>query len=386
MPRSRRGRGYRGPGVTLASAALLLLDFGVGVATPRYALRVGQSCILCHQDPSGGGQRSAYATAYLVPERLARPRPEGAPRVNPQITPEVLLGADLRTFWLDREDRDDHNNFVQMQGSVYLSLQPDPRLLGYVHEEFGQGAASAPEVFALAWLAPGQIWAKAGRFVPAFGWRPADHRTFTRTSFVIFPENPPQSDTGLELGARRGPFELQLSMTNGEFASPFELNDELAFWARGAALRSLGPVNAAAGASYAQHRGTGLHRWTGGPFAGAAYGRLAWWGELDWTHTVRPDPAGGPPLDVRTGITASHELAVRLVQGVDLVATWDFHDPDVRTASGAGRRVGLGIDALLWPFLEVRAKDNRFTRDPGPDAPALPDGVNQAELEIHFLY
>lgn len=369
-----------------AAAALLALAAAPALATPRYALRVGQSCVLCHQNPSGGGERSAYATAYLVPERLAMAREDAPAPPDPQIHEALLLGADLRTFWLDREDADARNNFVQMQGAVYLSLQPDPRILAYVHQEFGQGPAHAPEAFVLGWLVPGAVWAKAGRFVPAFGWRPADHRTFTRTDFVFLPENPPQSDTGLELGARRGPLELQLALTNGEFASAFERNDELAFVARGAILRTVGPGSVAAGASYAQHRGVDLHRWAGGPFAGASWGRLTWWGEADWLHSARPDPAGGPALAVRTGVTMSHELSVQVVRGVDVVATWDLHDPDVRIASGAGRRLGLGIDAMPYPFLQLRAKVNAFDVRNGPDAPAIPDGVRQMEAEVHFFY
>lgn len=364
-----------------AAAAPLPAD-----AVPRYALKVGQSCILCHQSPSGGGQRSAYASAYLVPERLAMAR-DAPPAPDRQLTDEILIGADLRTFWLDAEDADARNNFVQMQGAVYLTLQPDPRFLAYVHQEFGQGGAFAPEIFALAWLSPGTVWAKAGRFVPAFGWRPADHRTFTRTDFVFLPENPPQSDTGIEVGARRGPFELQLALTNGEFASAFERNDELLFTARGAALRAVGPANVAAGASYAQHRGEDVHRWAGGPFAGASLGPITWWGEADWLHAARPDPAGGPALSVATSFTLSQELAVQLVRGLDAVATWDLHDPDVRLASGAGHRVGLGVDAMPYPFLRLRAKLNRFEQVDGPAAPArIPDGVNRFEAEIHFFY
>jgi hypothetical protein len=273
-----------------------------------------------------------------------------------------------------------------MQGSIYATLQLDERFSAYIHEELGQGSASAYEVFGMGWLVPGTAWVKVGRFVPAFGWRPADHRSFTRRNFVILPENPPQSDTGVELGARRGPFEAQVALVNGEFGSAFELNDELAFFGRGLMQRQVGPAHLAAGGSYAQHRGLDRHRWAGGPFFGASWNRFTWWGEFDWTHVVPGRAAGPAQIQVDTSFTTSQELAVQLMQGLDVFATYDFHDADMEVESGAGARVGAGIEALPYPFLQLRAKLDWFSVDAGPEAPPLPDDVRETQLEVHFLY
>jgi hypothetical protein len=93
-----------------------------------------------------------------------------------------------------------------------------------------------------------------------------------------------------------------------------------------------------------------------------------------------------PAARAYTTFTTSHELALELRQGLDLVATYDFHDPDVDLASGAGSRLGGGVDAFLYPFLRLRAKVNRFGREDGPEPLAVPDDVLATEIEVHFLY
>ena len=59
------------------------------------------------------------------------------------------MGVDFRTAYLDRTDRVSGNNFLQMQGSLYLSIDLEPRVSVYVQEELGQGAARAFEIYGL---------------------------------------------------------------------------------------------------------------------------------------------------------------------------------------------------------------------------------------------
>ena len=92
---------------------------------------------------------------------------------------------------------------------------------------------------------------------------------------------------------------------------------------------------------------------------------------------------------------------MQIVQGIDVVGTYDFHDVDVDFESGAGSRVGGGIETWPFPALRVRAKVNYFAVDEGPafrdqnnpgteplppHGAILPDDVVEGEIEIHFLY
>nr|MEE4266754.1 hypothetical protein [Candidatus Krumholzibacteria bacterium] len=48
-----------------------LILAGEAHAVPRYTAQYGQSCTLCHTNPTGGGLRTEYASQYLIPEEIA---------------------------------------------------------------------------------------------------------------------------------------------------------------------------------------------------------------------------------------------------------------------------------------------------------------------------
>ena len=364
----------------------------VCLATPRYSAMVGQNCNLCHHNPTGGGMRSLYASQYLMPTRFAMKaigESEPAP-VNPQIGDNVTVGADLRTFYLWEEDRPSGNNFINMQGSAYLAFQPDPKYSLYIHEEFGQGSAQAYELFAMGYVLPANGYVKVGKFVPSFGWKFPDHRSFVRREYVFLPPFPPHSDTGIEAGLYPGSFSVEASVSNGNFLSPRDNDNEVAFCARGAWRYTGGKsgLNVVAGASYYQngHHGDGL--WAGGPLASAAWNRFTWVGELDWSHQEIPATAGGPPFN-QTGVVLSQEFSFQAVQGLAVMATHDFYDPDKNIQTGSVQRFGLGIDALPYPFLGIQGMVWMFHPDEGPEIEnkfGYTDDRLQTAIQIHFLY
>lgn len=328
--------------------------------------------------------RTPYASQYLVPQRISMQ--EGAGEgPDPQIGQDVTIGTDLRTLFLYRDDTESRNHFVQMQGALYLAFQFDERISAYIHQEFvqdtsgpGESSASAYEVFATAHVLPWSGYIKTGRFVPAFGWRVPDHRTFTRRNLVFLPAFPPHSDTGVEVGFRPGGFFLQGSILNGEFRSTFDSNDEFAYAGRGSWLGSWRALNIAVGGSYYRNRRTtGVVRaW--GPFAGANWNRLTWTGEADWSEA-------GP---VAT-FTTAHELSVEVVQGVDVIGTYDFDDVNRDLKSGAVHRIGFGVEAFPYPYLQLRTKFNAFQIDEGPDVNGrhgYSSDFLQTQVEVHVVY
>jgi hypothetical protein len=381
-------------------AALLLLGATPSLSTPRYSMRAGQNCLLCHQNPSGGGMRSEYASQSLMRERLAMSCAGGGGQgaevlPSPRLGDNVVLGADMRTALLDRTDQDTGNNFLLMQGSLYVSFELEPRVSLYVQEEFGQGAARAFELYALGFLLPASGYVKVGRFVPAFGWKYDDHRAFTRREFVFLPAFPPHSDTGVEVGFLPGPLSLQMAATNGEFASAREQNDELAWTARGELRHDFAGGHAALGGSYYQHRGTrggataatGEDVYAGGPFAGVRVGRAMWLGEFDWTH--REMAAPGVSRSVFRTFTTSQELSWELIQGLDAVATYDFHDVDLDRASGAVSRIGAAVSALPRAWMGLYAGVSFYRAEDGPDLATRAGGsadATETNVMVHLLY
>ena len=89
-------RGIGATGIRGLIVTVAILAAAPGDATPRYSMKVGQQCNLCHHNPSGGGLRSLYASQYLLPTRLAMVvKPESElETMNPRIGENVVAMCD----------------------------------------------------------------------------------------------------------------------------------------------------------------------------------------------------------------------------------------------------------------------------------------------------
>ena len=114
---------------TFILVALTLLVAATAHALPRYSARYGQACILCHENPTGGGLRSEYATQYLVPQELAASGAEDEPFPS-LLNDRILLGADLRT--LAHREEGGRGGLLAMQSDVYLSARLSGSVTAYV--------------------------------------------------------------------------------------------------------------------------------------------------------------------------------------------------------------------------------------------------------------
>ncbi len=363
---------FRWVAIGLTGAALLA-STGAAHAVPRYSARYGQRCQLCHQDPSGGGMRSTYASEYLLPAEIAM-RPsfdEGAERIERALTRSVILGADMRTLAAYSREHKEENNFFQMQGDVYLHVQMEPRFAAYVE----RGISGSYELFGTASILPANGYLKVGRFAPAYGWRRPDHTAFTRATLGYFTP-PAHTDVGIELGLFPFNTSLNFSVLNG---APGRLRDSdgaRAYVFRAEKRVRAGPLRAAIGGSLLEDAPTSVADWTAGPFASLAWGPLAWIGECDWQRA-----AGGTGI---TSFAVSHEVSGRLARGIDLLATYDLHDPDIDRKSGAHRRIGVGLDALPLPFIGLLGMVYFHDFDEGGAFMGKDDA--EALLVVHFFY
>src|SRR5258708_5740556 len=176
---TRRGRwmlrirtSHRSKWFTLALAALSVLPVLQARALPRYSARYEQNCMLCHVNPTGGGMRSAYATQQLIPKEIAMsPRAlEAIAPLDTHIGKNITIGADFRELFIAATANASlapPQGFFPMQGDVYLAFQLDPRYTLY----YARSLSNTYEVFGLANVLPWDGYVKAGRFVPAYGWK-----------------------------------------------------------------------------------------------------------------------------------------------------------------------------------------------------------------------
>jgi len=356
-------RADRSTAVLLFVLTTLMLLSSVTHALPRYAARYGQNCTLCHVDPSGGGQRTAYASQFIVPQELVV-RTSESPPLDTEVAPGITIGGDLRTLFLQGDDG--RNEIITMQSDLYVSLQLDDNIVAYIE----RGRGEAGEAWGLARVLPAQGYLRVGRFMPAHGWRFADHQ-LTGRYYLLYPDGNERPsvllDEGIEVGLDPGPLRLQVSMVSGGAG-----NGE-SYAARAALRRSFGKLNLVVGTSIRRSQELDGHRQAAGVFGAVAVGSWSWLWQVDETH------APG-----ETGLLVTHEAAIGLIRGLDLRLTYGHQDPDRELVTGSRDRWGLGIDALITPVLGVLVQARRFDSETGPRVSETKTTVG--EMVIHVLF
>ena len=359
--------------VTMVAIVVFILIAGISLisqpaqATPRYSAQYGQSCTLCHTNPTGGGMRSLYASQYLVPTELSMTRfsPEQLEGIRPDLSPAVSMGLDLRT--LIYQGQDERGATFAMQGDVYTSVQMNEKFVAYL--DIGRGGAQ--EYFGIAYLLPLHGYFKAGRFMPDYGWRFADHQMFSRRYLLSEDGNDYPSllhDSGLEIGGHWKWFKASASLLQGGSGQNGD-----SYAGRIVGRLNPGSLNLALGTSILRREEVAGHKRTAGVFGYIAVGPVFYVGEVDETRN---------PL--RTGLLFSNQLGWTIWQGFTLLGTYSFQDPDRDLKNGTRSRYGIGIDALTTPFFGVQLMANRYDFTQG--TLISEDSFNQGELVLHFLY
>ncbi len=393
-------------------------------AIPRFAARNGMECIQCHINPTGGGIRNAYgrnvfertwlpSTGRPAPrDWIAEPPPpvddgdrsgddgDGDRRepvvFDPEINPWMVLGGDMRLAYIYvRPDRgaspgqrpDITSSFFLMQADLYHAAT----LNDHVTTVLDIGVYSGFEAWALYHLRSEpsnyDLMVKVGRFMPPFGIREVEHQLFTRQGIGL---GNADRDTGLELTGFAGPVTLNLAVLNGTFGETAFDNHgttrrrfEKAVAARLSVRGDAGWSRGQLGLSFYANRdnnqanpllagsipsadlgqvGVGVDEVRAGGFATLNVGRFTYLGEVDWVRDRFYSDAL-PPL---SGYVSYQELSFLPVQGVDLIGTLEFADPDLEIADDGVVRAGAVIEVFPWPFTELRAMVRRTWDDAAP--------------------
>lgn len=352
--------------IGLLSTVVLLCLASSAAAVPRYTAQYGQDCKLCHVNPSGGGLREMYASQFLVPEELASRgwRPDESPAISPELTTNVIFGLDLRSLLQQQEGGTGTN--LAMQGDFYLAAELGFGLLAYLE----QGINGSGEVFGAMRGLPLDGYLKAGRFMPDYGWRFADHQMFNRRYLTESDgTHSPRSfyGSGVEVGVAPGPLSVSASVL-GETESHGD-----AYAARALLHQALGPVNAGLGGSVLRRDRPGDSRRTVGGIWYLAVGPLTWLGEIDETRR-----------DGRLGNLVANEWTLRVRRGVDLRGTYSFQDPDRDRRNGLRQRYGAGVAWMPLPVFNLLAMGNYWKIDQG--ALVIGDSYVEGELVLHMFF
>ncbi len=340
----------------------ILLICGSSWAVPRYSAMYGQSCALCHIDPSGGGARSLYGAQYFAHSELPVKTKsfEKLGEVQPQLSDQVQIGFDGRTMFFGT-DEPSVNSFMQMQGDLYLIFQASPQWAFYLDKGLYEGF----EAWGLGHILPNTGYIKVGKFTPPYGLQLADHKAFVREK-LGFAYN--SSETGIEVGFHPERYTIALAVTNGTTA--FQDGDEAKAVTGRTDLRlPLGDLNFWLGATGRYNEIAGEQDMIVGGFGGIALGNLFFLWEVDYRDYLQ------------TELVTFAEIALKVHRGITLKVEHDFYDPDLDYESGADNMYLIGAEIVPTGFLQL-IPDLRYY-DVGTG-----NGENffEGSIQFHFFY
>lgn len=325
-------------------------------------------------DPRGPGAPPADAGPFA----FGRPLLHGASEMawldgrygDLNADPLLLLGADLRFGYWSAGPL-----FFPMQLDLHAALHPVEHLT--VAGTFGARGrktsltfdpGDAPDgdqplfgvrdlyVMTHEWRALAHL--RAGRFMPAFGTRVADHTAFTRRPFGLSMEDPANRVVGVEAGFAANYPHATASVfapASGDDPNPFAMDDgwgaaldggwrDLGWQLGGSAMIRRRPLAAGGDTTdFALHWGLNPWRyWSSVP--------LTWLGEVvygDYQRRFSGADAGR--------VAWYHQLAWHPFNGIVARLRFDSYDPDLEIRGDALYRPGLGLDLHLVPGLTISA-------------------------------
>jgi hypothetical protein len=286
------------------------------------------------------------------------------------------VGADARLMLYAPQGDGQETSFFPMQTDLYLAASPynpeaqnEGRLtvlvnmgsLGSRGQEFD---GFTDRLFVREWWAlfhdlPYQLYAKAGRFLPAYGWRLDDHSALIRQPLGFDHE---RQVTGLELGLNPNYLYAHASVYNPatDWMSPFD-GDAGIGTALSAGWRDL--LWQAGGSLAFEARDDASELWVGAQWAlnlFDATGAHAWKG-LDWVPLVYlgevdlrlRDPKEGRAV---TSLASFHELDWLIVEGLNAKLRHDWIDPDLELRDDHVNRYTIGLEFHPITFVELIAQ------------------------------
>lgn len=399
-----------------------------GWTDPKVSMRkCTLDCTACHVNPTGSGMRTAAGTFYgrqILPmfgnkpttveaetsRRAEKPNPmigDGTVAPAPlspdryaglQPFPFFQVGFDLRTMAYFPEAENEDDAFFPMQADLYLALRPynpdeynNGRLTLLVNTGFeGDREKEYKDIldrwFVREWWAlysdlPNQMYVKAGRFLPAYGWRLDDHTAFIREPQTF---NHDRQVTGLEFGMNPNYPYVTMSIFNSakEWDKPWEPDDGYGAAITGGYRHFLWQLGGSAmfesnddidqywaGLQWGLNLMNANHPWKTFNWLPMIY-----LGEVNlWNRSLASDDE-----DI-LGLTAFHQCTFFLFSGVSMVLRYEWQDNNVEVKDDHRHRYVVGVDYAPYKHVSFLAQ-YRFNDEP--------QGIDDDEmmLQMHLWY
>jgi hypothetical protein len=370
----------------MTRTSLLLLGMTALASTawaePALLAKQYTRCTACHYSPTGGGLLTPYGRLLSHRELSTTGRTASAPDSGAEDDPHGeqaflygALGDVLGLVQLGLEMRPSHLRLGFPGGHQDMNLLMNVDLTGALHKDgwtvYGTVGREPPHSAVrdgrtlphgafisyehwISYQTDEGFRIRAGRFLPAYGVRFADHTAYTR-KYLDFDRN--DQVYGLEVSHTRGPSLVQVMVSPGKAEAILHDRGHQGLSTAGRWQFDLSPRATIVGSALYRHS-TVLDPRSGA--AGAAFGvapssRVSIWTEVD--RHLQTKAAGGDSWVV------VHETAVEVYRGI-----WLKFTPQLRSSGGAPgssrlRRLGFGADVLPrthWNVNVVYYRDRAF--------------------------
>ena len=331
-------------------------------AEPTFLAKQYTRCTACHYSPTGGGLLTPYGRLLSHRELSMTGDTAPAPAAGAEDDPHgeqaflygalgdalgpVHLGLELRPSHLrigfagGHQDMNllmnlDLSGAVQKNGwTAYGSIGREPPHAAVRNGRTQPGPALISYEHWISFQTERGYRIRAGRFLPAYGVRFADHTTFTR-SYLDLDRN--DQVYGVEIGAEMGRSLIQVMVSPGKAEAVLHDRDRRGFSTAGRWQFDLAPRATVVGSAFYRdatdadsHSGA-----VGGAFGFAPASRVTVWTEVD--VSLQPKSAGGHAWVI------VNETSVEVYRGL-----WLKFSPQLRTSTGTAgsnlRRLAIAAD------------------------------------------
>lgn len=363
----------------------LILSFFIMISAaepvPRYALTNGESCSLCHVNPSGSGIRNEYGNTLVSGEELPM-YPEEVSYTG-MISEHLQFGGDVR---LQRIFAEPDTTGLQtvgfpMQADIYGAASPTKKIdivwkidiLNSYHQVWSQIK-----------ILPNGGMVRFGKTMPTYGLRIADHTAFIKGGNMTLDHDLPKE--GLPFSPRKAaPFALETAMYFGNLYITAGVSEsflassnwgltftrnlrEQTLFSRVEYVGSIKNLNFSAGSSVMHEDDLNLR----GVFGGISVWKIQWLTEVDWARNWAGE---------NISLASYNHFNYSLRQGLDIGFKYETFDVDVDSSGQSIQRMSLGVDFIPIPYVQINAQV-RLSETVNPDYKGEPEYL----LQLHTWF
>lgn len=329
--------------VRILFALVFLVGGSATMAEPYFAVQTGLKCMSCHVNPTGGGMRNEFGSAWGQNVLPAQYVDVGTDRWTGKVSKYLGLGANVRATasYTDIPHQPAQSQFDLDEARLYVELAAIPdKLSVYFDQHIAPGGSTNLEAYGRYWWGNRTWYVQAGQMYLPYGLRLEDDSAFIREEPGINFATP---DKGVQLGLETAQWSAQLAITNGTASGPEE-DQGKQYSLRAEYVRSVWRAGVSANFNDTESG----DRKMANVFAGLRTGPVAWLGEAD--YIVDKGFAEGQRKQW-VGLIEANWL---MRQGHNLKLTAEYFEPDSDVDEDERARYSAVYEYTPVQFLQLR--------------------------------